>query len=95
MLEIPNTIIFDNVPQFVSDRLKQSVERWVITHNKSSPIYLQSNKVAERAVQTGQRLMQKTSTTTPHSVLTLVHRLQKGTRQQNDDLDACCIAWAL
>ena len=52
MLGIPNTIVSDNGPQYVSDKFRlQFVERWDITHIKSSPRYSQSNGEAERAVQ--------------------------------------------
>ena len=52
MLGIPNTIVSDNGPQYVSDKFRlQFVERWDITHIKSSPRYSQSNGEGERAVQ--------------------------------------------
>ena len=59
MLGIPNTIVSDNGPQFVSDKFRQFVERWDITHITSSPRYPQSNGEAERAVQTVKGLMRK------------------------------------
>ena len=59
MLGIPDTIVSDNGPQFVSDRFRQFVERWDITHITSSPRYPQSNGEAKRAVQTVKGLMRK------------------------------------
>ena len=56
---IPNTIVSDNGPQFVSGRFKKFLERWDIGHVTSSPRYPQSNGKAERAVHTVKGLMNK------------------------------------
>lgn len=59
MLRISNTIVFDNGPQFISDKLKQFVEWWDKTHITSSSRYPQGNREAKQAVQTVKGLMRK------------------------------------
>jgi len=59
MLGIPNTIVSDNGPQFVSDAFKQFLRKWDIQHVTSAPKSPQSNGEAERAVQTVKGLMHK------------------------------------
>ena len=56
---IPNSIISDNSPQFVSERFKQLMDQWNILHCTSSPKYSQSNGEAERGVQTFKKLIKK------------------------------------
>ena len=56
---IPNSVISDNGPQFVSDRFKQLMDQWNILHRTSSPKYSQSNGEAERGVQTFKKLIKK------------------------------------
>ena len=59
MLGIPNSIVSDNGPQFVSDTFREFTSRFDIQHVTSSPRYAQSNGEAERAVQTVKNLMKK------------------------------------
>ena len=59
LLGIPNSIVSDNGPQFVSDTFREFTRVWDIKHVTSSPKYPQSNGEAERAVQTVKGLMRK------------------------------------
>jgi len=59
LLGIPNSIVSDNGPQFVSNRFRDFLSKWDITHVTSSPKYAQANGEAERAVQTVKGLMRK------------------------------------
>ncbi|KAL1462012.1 hypothetical protein MTO96_043276, partial [Rhipicephalus appendiculatus] len=58
---VPRTIRTDNGPQFTSTEFKELVQRWGATHTTSSPYYVQSNGMAERAVQTAKQLLRKSS----------------------------------
>ena len=59
LLGIPNSIVSDNGPQFISERFKKFLAKWDIQHVTSSPKYPQSNGEAERAVRTVKGLMDK------------------------------------
>jgi transposase InsO family protein len=59
MLGIPNTLVSDNGPQFVSQQFQKFLEKLGIQHVTSSPRYPQSNGAAERAVRTIKSLMKK------------------------------------
>ena len=58
-LGIPNTIVSDNGPQFVSEEMTKFLRKWDISHLTSSPRFPQSNGEAERAVRTVKGLMNK------------------------------------
>lgn len=51
MLGIPNTIVSDNGPQFVSEGFTRFVAKWDISYIASLPKYPQSNGEAVRVVQ--------------------------------------------
>ena len=59
MLGIPNTIVSDNWPQFVSDKFGQFVKWWDITYITSSLRHPESSGEAKRAVQSVKGLMCK------------------------------------
>jgi len=59
LLGIPNTLVSDNGPKFVSDRFQSFLSKWDIKHITSFPKYPQSNGETERAVQTVKGLMKK------------------------------------
>ena len=46
---IPSSMVSDNGPQYASHDMKQFAESYGFTHVTSSPHYLQSNVLAERA----------------------------------------------
>ena len=56
-LGIPELLISDNGPQFVSQDMKEFSKAYDFTHISSSPRYPQSNGQAERVVQTVKRLL--------------------------------------
>ena len=58
-LGVPNTIVSDNGPQFVSEEVRNFLRKWDIQHVTSSPRFPQSNGEAERAVRTVKELMNK------------------------------------
>ena len=58
-LGVPNTIVSDNEPQFVSEEVRSFLGRWNIQHVTSSPQFPQSNREAERVVRTVKGLMDK------------------------------------
>lgn len=49
---LPEEIVTDNGPQFVSDEFENFVKENVITHTTTPPYHASSNGLAERAVQT-------------------------------------------
>ena len=56
---IPEELVSDNSPQFISQEYKQFTSEWDIVHTMSSPEYPQSNGLAEKAVQTAKNILQK------------------------------------
>ena len=56
---IPLTLVTDNSPQFVSDKVCQFSKRWEFEHRTSSPYHLQSNGKAQSAVKVVKQLMMK------------------------------------
>ena len=56
---IPDLLITDNGPQFSSDEFKQFSSDYNMEHRTSSPLYPQSNGMAEKAVQTVKALIKK------------------------------------
>ena len=56
---IPDEIVSNNGPQFVSSKFQAYTTRNNICHTKSSPIYPQSNGLAKRTVQTAKKLLKK------------------------------------
>ncbi|XP_062508146.1 uncharacterized protein K02A2.6-like [Corticium candelabrum] len=55
--EIPNLLITDNGPQFVSAKFQEFARQWKFEHRTSSPAYPQSNGKSENAVKTVKRLI--------------------------------------
>ena len=58
-LGVPNAIVSDNDPQFVSDQFSKLIKKWDIVHRTSAPRNAQSNGQAERGVQTFKKLASK------------------------------------
>ena len=56
---IPQTLISDDGPQYVSEEFRQFAKSWDFEHKTSSPLYSQSNGLAEKTVQTAKRLLSK------------------------------------
>ncbi|XP_030578703.1 uncharacterized protein K02A2.6-like [Archocentrus centrarchus] len=56
---IPDIVISDNGPQYVSQEFKKFSQLWGFQHKTSSPGYPQSNGKAESAVKTAKRLLHK------------------------------------
>ena len=56
---IPQTVISDNGPSYASDEFKRFAASWDFEHVTTSPLYSQSNGLAEKTVQTAKRLLSK------------------------------------
>ncbi|XP_018494580.1 uncharacterized protein K02A2.6-like, partial [Galendromus occidentalis] len=61
----PEVFRSDNATQYVNDDLQKLFRRFDISHRTSSPLYAQSNSMAERAVQEAKRLLKKVKYGTP------------------------------
>ena len=48
---IPETLISDNGPQFSSEQFASFAKEWNFSHSTSSPLFAQSNGLAEKYVQ--------------------------------------------
>ena len=55
---IPNTLMTDNCPNFVSHEFKAFAHDWNFTLKNSSPFYAQSNGLAENAVKQAKKLLE-------------------------------------
>ena len=56
---IPETFVSDNAAQFTSQEFKDFARNWDFEHTTSSPLYPQSNGLAEKAVQTAKKILTK------------------------------------
>ena len=56
---IPEIMISDNAPQFSSQEFKDFTKEWDIEHITPSPLYPQSNGLAEKSVQTAKKILTK------------------------------------
>jgi len=56
---IPDRLMSDNAGQYTSDTMKNFANEWNFTQVFSSPLHPQSNGLAENAVKTAKRLLQK------------------------------------
>ena len=57
---IPQVLVSDNGPQFVSKEFSSFMEQWGVDHVVSSPHHQQGNGKVESAVKTAKHLMKKT-----------------------------------
>ncbi|KAJ0169624.1 hypothetical protein K1T71_014809 [Dendrolimus kikuchii] len=58
-LGIPQTLVSDCGPQFISKEFRDFAQKWCFQHVTSSPRYPQSNGQAERSVQTVKNILKK------------------------------------
>ena len=59
-LRIPQTLIYDNGPQFSSELFTNFTKTYAFTHKTSSPHHPKANGLAEKAVGIAKRLLSKT-----------------------------------
>ena len=57
---IPEKLLTDNGPQFISQQFKDFVRQWNFVHVTTSPHHHQANGMVERANQTVRRILEKT-----------------------------------
>ena len=69
---IPKSILTDNGSEFTSYSFAQFFEVWKINHKTSSPLYPQSNGLAEKTVQTAKRLLTKALKTNRNPYLSIL-----------------------
>jgi len=69
---IPEKLMTDNGPQYASRKFKDFVQKWGITHITSSPLYPQSNGLAERTVETVKNLLRKAAENNEDPLLALL-----------------------
>ena len=60
---IPETVISDNGPQFISDEYDKSAKSWESYHNFSSSEYPESNGMVEQTIQTVKKTLRKAELT--------------------------------
>lgn len=56
---VPDEVMSDNGPQFHCKEFTEFAKQWGFMHTVSSPLFPQSNGLAERSVQTVKRLLKK------------------------------------
>lgn len=59
MFGIPETLLSDNGPCYSSREFKNFARIWDFEHTTGSPLYPQSNGLAQKTVQTAKALMDK------------------------------------
>ncbi len=69
---IVEKVISDNGPQYASEEFKQFAREWDFEHTCSSPLYPQSNGLAEKTVQTVKRLFTKAKSDSKDPYLALL-----------------------
>lgn len=71
---VPMTVISDNGPQYSSEEFAEFSRKWNFTHITSSPMYAQSNGLAERTVQTVKDVLDKAKAEGEDPYLALLER---------------------
>ena len=83
----PEVLMSDNGPEFASAEFAQFSKTWDFDHRTSSPEHRQSSGMAESAVKTAKRLLQKATTAgTDFQMAILDHR---NTRRRVSSLAQC------
>jgi hypothetical protein len=70
---IPETLISDNATYYTSKEFRQFKNEWQFQHVTSSPLYPQSNGLAERAVRSAKGLLKKCSSDKIDPYMALLH----------------------